>query len=64
MKKRFVVEGRNEKFQNEQREECIKKGCVPLGYAMVEIVSYERSNFTQRNNQTYRKQKHSKEKEI
>jgi len=24
--------GRNEKFENEQREECIKKGWEPLGY--------------------------------
>jgi len=30
---------------------------------MVEIVN-ERSNTTQRNNKTYRKQKHSEEKEI
>jgi len=36
---------------------------IILGYAMVEIVN-ERSNTTQRNNETYRKQKHSDEKEI
>jgi len=33
MKISFVVQGRNDKFQNEQREECIKKGWEPLCYA-------------------------------
>jgi len=35
MKKTIVQQGRNEKFQNEQREECIKKGWEPLLWGLL-----------------------------